>query len=252
MFKLFPLEAFEIINTTFSKGEEMAPRVEVSDITIPPWSINLVGLGDDCRFNHIDIPQCITYSYVSVSPHVKAVSAETAGTLLSQIAGLTSIATEQSLKARDEILRLKREKDVALRGKDEEILQLRKELEIALMNSGANSLADGKNHMNCGNGHNKNVQEKHVVGKQDLRVTGFSPFTDTEGDTSSEGKTTDVMSDSSSDDDWGVSNRERVFGWLPTNVVGWKVATRERDDTSDPPTTDRIPAPHTTDRKLVM
>ncbi|XP_062011192.1 uncharacterized protein LOC133727805 [Rosa rugosa] len=112
----------------FKQGEETAPIVEVSDITMPPWSINLVGFGDEYRCDHVDIPRGVTYSYVSLSPHVKAVSADTASTLLRQIAGLTSIATEQSLKARDEILRLKRDSELALKTKEAEAAVLKREL----------------------------------------------------------------------------------------------------------------------------
>ena len=56
--------------------------MEVSDITVPPWSIHLVGFGDEYRCDHIDIPQGVAYSYVSLSPHVKAVIA---GPILSVI-----------------------------------------------------------------------------------------------------------------------------------------------------------------------
>ena len=52
----------------------MVPIVEVSDITMPPSSINLVGFGDEYSCEHIDIPQAVKHSYVSLLPHVKAVN----------------------------------------------------------------------------------------------------------------------------------------------------------------------------------
>lgn len=52
----------------------MAPIVEVSDITMPPSSIYLVGFGDEYSCDHIDIPQGVKHGYVSLLPHVKAVN----------------------------------------------------------------------------------------------------------------------------------------------------------------------------------
>lgn len=52
----------------------MVPIVEVSDITMPPSSINLVGFGDEYSCDHIDIPQGVNHGYVSLLPHVKAVN----------------------------------------------------------------------------------------------------------------------------------------------------------------------------------
>lgn len=40
---------------------------------MPPWSIYLVGLGDEHKFEHVDIPRDIEYNYVVVPNKVKMV-----------------------------------------------------------------------------------------------------------------------------------------------------------------------------------
>lgn len=48
--------------------------VEVSDISMPPWCITLVGFKEDQFCEYINIPPNEAYSYVILPPQVKAVS----------------------------------------------------------------------------------------------------------------------------------------------------------------------------------
>ncbi|KAK9922413.1 hypothetical protein M0R45_030878 [Rubus argutus] len=93
---------------------------------MPPWSIYLVGLGDEHKFEHVDIPRDIEYNYVVVPNKVKMVAVGTVVGLLQQIAGLTSIAMKQSLAARDALLRIKEEHTRQIDAKRDEIENLKK------------------------------------------------------------------------------------------------------------------------------
>ncbi|KAK9949920.1 hypothetical protein M0R45_005429 [Rubus argutus] len=131
----------------------------------------------------------------------RLVSANTASTLLRQIAGLTSIATEQSLKACDKILRLKRDSELALKTKEAEVAALKRELaecqrELELVKSadklgyrtieevGGNPQKQIKND-NCSRGQSPeggaDIQHLFSLGG---RKTGFAPDRDTEFDSS--------------------------------------------------------------------
>ncbi|KAK9911238.1 hypothetical protein M0R45_035159 [Rubus argutus] len=99
---------------------------EATGIIMPPWSIYLVGLGDEHKFEHVDIPRDIEYNYVVVPNKVKMVAVGTVVGLLQQIAGLTSIAMKQSLAARDALLRIKEEHTRQIDAKRDEIENLKK------------------------------------------------------------------------------------------------------------------------------
>ncbi|XP_040370784.1 uncharacterized protein LOC112188954 isoform X2 [Rosa chinensis] len=88
-----------------------------------------VGDTEKDLFNKIEAePRAKLFNQGEETAPIVEVSADTASTLLQQIAGLTSIATEQSLKARDEILRLKRDSELALKTKEAEAAVLKGEL----------------------------------------------------------------------------------------------------------------------------
>lgn len=191
---------------TGNEVEDSSTIFEVSDITMPPWSINLVGFGEEYNCVHMDIPQNVSYSYVTLPKHIKAVSSQTASALLRQIAGLTSIVTNQSLKARDEILRMKRAYEALIRSKDGEISRLKREMRRA----------NAEMKVQCG--------KDKLDDRNEACRTGFSSSCDSSGYDDS--VTDDFQSDEdgSCNEDVGVDNI-----WLPQPTIGVD-STRERQN----------------------
>lgn len=74
-------------------------------------------------------------------------------------------------------------------------------------------------------------------------MTGFSSFTDTEGETSSEKINNEFMAEDSSEDDGDVSSPSSCLRWLPSSAADWATFSRKRDPTGCSHSVDGIP-PH--------